>query len=190
MKFFSTLLLILIVKDISAQSSFEQNFPSMQLQTLDQKNFHLVEIKKNTASVFIFLLPDCPASQSYSLTLNQLSKKFESSGISFYGVFPGNYNTLDEMKEFQHVYKINFDLFVDPEKILVKNLSAKVAPEVFVVNRNGQTVYRGRIDDWMYALGKKKPVIRTHELEDALNAVIHHQPVKISATQAIGCIIE
>jgi peroxiredoxin len=179
------ILFLFFAKYLSAQSIY-----SVQLKMLDQKTFALDKIKKNTATVFVFLLPDCPASQSYSLTLNQLAKKFESSGIEFFGVFPGDYNTIDEMKDFQRTYRIGFSLLIDDQKILVKNLSAKVAPEVFVIGSKGQTLYRGRIDDWMYAVGKKKPVIKTHELEDALNAIAHHQPVKVSETKAIGCIIE
>ena len=94
------------------------------------------------------------------------------------------------MKEFQDRYHINFLLLKDPENKLVKGLGAKVAPEAFVVNGAGQTIYRGRIDDWMYAVGKKKPVIGTHELMDALDAVVHHQQVKVKETNPIGCIIE
>jgi len=174
----------------SAQKDFERNFASMHLISPDQKTFALDEIKKNTASVFIFLLPDCPACQSYSLTLNQLNDQFKSYGVAFYGVFPGNYSTTGEMKDFQKNYRIRFLLLTDTEKKLVKSLGAKITPEVFVVNNAGKLCYRGRIDDWMYAVGKKKPVITTHELEDALNSVVHHQPLKVAETKAIGCIIE
>ncbi len=174
----------------SSERISAQNLYSIQLKTLDHKIFSLDEIKKNNASVFIFLLPDCPGCQSYSLTLNQLNKKFESAGIVFYGVFPDDYNTLKEMKDFQTQYHINFSLLTDPEKKLAKTLAAKVVPEAFVTDNTGKILYRGRIDDWMYATGKKKPTITTHELQDALNAIVLHQPIKISQTKAIGCIIE
>ena len=181
-------LILLLV--IFAGKASAQNLNSIQLKTLDQKEFSMEATKKNTATVFVFLFADCPACQSYSLTLNQLSKKFESSGIVFYGIFPGDYNTLKEMKDFQTHYHINFLLLTDPEKKLAKSLAAKVVPEAFVLNNDGKILYRGRIDDWMYAIGKKKPAITKHELQDALNAIILHQPIKVSETTAIGCIIE
>src|SRR5689334_15763595 len=95
------LLLLINAGLIPAQKDFEKNFSSIHLATLDQINFSFDVIKKNTASVFIFLLPDCPACQSYSLTLNRFNEKFKPEGIVFYGIFPGNYNTLKEMKDFQ-----------------------------------------------------------------------------------------
>lgn len=189
MKISVAFLLILSFGNISAQV-FEKNYSSIHLHTLDRKIFSCAEIIKNRASVFVFLLPDCPACESYSLTLNQLSEKYRSSGIIFYGVFAGNYNTSEEMKTYQSNYHIRFMLLTDPEKELVKSLGAKITPEVFVVSETGHTLYRGRIDDWMYAVGKKKPAITSHELGNALNAIENNRQIKVSETRAIGCIIE
>ncbi len=181
---------IIIVLLCMASHLSAQNLSAIHLKTLDEKEFSLEEIKKHSATVFVFLFADCPACQSYSLTLNQLSRKFESSDIQFYGVFTGDYNTTAEMKDFQKDYKINFLLLKDPEKKLAKRLSAKVVPEAFVVDETGNILYRGRIDDWMYAVGKKKPAITKHELQDALSSVVSRQAIKIKETKAIGCIIE
>jgi len=189
MKIIITLFLLLSF-EINPAQDFKKNYSTLRLNTLEQKAFSFNDISKNTASVFVFLLPDCPACESYSLTLNQLSEKYNSSGIVFYGVFPGDYNTIEEMKEYQSKYHIHFTLMTDPEKKLVKSLGAKITPEVFVLSNTGQTLYRGRIDDWMYAVGKKKPLITKHELQDALVAVANHQPVKVPFTKPIGCIIE
>ncbi len=182
--------LLSIGQSVSAQKDIAKNLLSLQLQTLEQKIFSFDEIKNNTATVFVFLLPDCPSCQSYSLKLNQLSTKFNSSGIKFYGIFPGHYNTEKEMVDFQKRYRINFPLMIDPEKKLVHCLSAKVVPEVFVIDKAGKVLYHGRIDDWMYAVGKTKPGITKHELKDALDAVAQHQLLKVKETKAIGCIIE
>lgn len=184
------LFLLISCKPISAQNDFEKHFSTLQLSTLDQQIFTFDAIKKNTASVFIFLLPDCPACESYSRTLNQLQEKFKSSGIQFYGVFPGHYNTLQEMKVYQSRYRINFLLMTDPEKKLVKSLGAKISPEVFVLSNTGKTLYRGRIDDWLYAVGKKKLKVTTHDLKNALTAIVQKRPIAVSETNAIGCIIE
>jgi len=173
-----------------AQIQMLGRFESISLKNLSGELFSFRELKKNTATVIVFLLPDCPACQSYSTTLNKLNEQYQKDGVAFYGVFPGTYNTLEEMNEFKNTYHIKFPLLCDPDKKLVKTIAAKVTPEVFVLNHETNIVYRGRIDDWMYALGKKKPVITTHELADALHAVVHHQPAKVSQTTAIGCIIE
>lgn len=174
----------------SAQKLSGNTSTELQLFTLEQKVFSIDQIKNNLASVFIFLLSDCPACESYSLTLNKLNNQFKTSGIRFYGVFPGHYNTEEEMKGYQSKYRINFLLMTDPDKKLVKKLGAKIAPEVFVLNNTAQTVYRGRIDDWLYAVGKKRLKVTSHELQNALNEIVEKKVVKVSATNAIGCIIE
>ena len=69
-------------------------------------------------------------------------------------------------------------------------LGAHVAPEAFVLDGSAEILYRGRIDDWMYAVGKKRAVITTHELEDVLNEYVSRGKSQVKNQPAIGCIIE
>jgi len=185
-----TCFFFMMVESVFAQPDFANHYSQIHLFNLDQKPFSAGEIRKNPASVFIFLLPDCPSCQAYSVTLNELYATFKSNGVAFYGVFPGSYYTMDEMKAYQHDFHVLFPLITDPDKKLLKSLGAKIAPEVFVVDASGQTLYHGRIDDWMYAVGKKKLSATTHELKDVLTAFVQHRPLKTKATPAVGCIIE
>ncbi len=171
-------------------SSSIDNFFQFKLPNLDNKIISFSNFKNNKATVIIYLLSDCPATQSYTLTLNKLAKKYYENKISFIGVFPGTYSTDDELQKFKRQYKIIFPLLKDPEMILAKLLNAKVGPSCFLINENGNIVYKGRIDDWLYAVGKKRQVITENNLEDALKAVINNLPVKISETNPIGCILE
>jgi peroxiredoxin len=160
------------------------------IKTLDGKDFPMTEIRDNKASVFVFLLADCPACENYALTLNQMNEKYKGSGIGFYGVFPGTYSKLEEMLNYNSTYKINFPLLVDKDKKLVKVLKAKTAPQAFLISKNGQVLYNGRIDDWMYAVGKKRTVITHHELQDAIDATIKGNKIPVASTVAVGCLIE
>jgi len=162
----------------------------LKLKNLENEPFALAQLKRNKASVIVFLLPDCPACESYSKTLSDLQKKFTDANINFYGVFPGNYNTVSEMQEYQKTYKINFPLLQDPKNLLVKAFHAGIVPSAFVVDNIGNILYKGRIDDWMYALGKKRAVITKHDLRDALVAIQENKVILVKETKAIGCIIE
>ena len=161
-----------------------------QLTDLDNKSFPLSDLSKNKASVFIFLLSDCPASQDYTLTLNELSKKYKSQNILFYGVFPGKFGTDAELKEFNKDYKINFSLLKDPEMELAKGLEAKIVPCCYLINQTGKIVYKGRIDDLLYALGKKRMLVTQRNLDDAIKSLLSNRPVKKTETNPIGCILE
>ncbi|TAH43728.1 MAG: redoxin domain-containing protein [Bacteroidetes bacterium] len=163
---------------------------SITLQTISNERFPLSKLTQNKWSVIVFLLPDCPACESYSSTINKLRTKYKNSSIEFYGVFPGTFNSLDEMNAFKKTYKIDFPLLTDPENVLVRSLDAKIVPSAFLLNIKGETLYKGRINDWMYALGKKRAVITKNDLDDALQAVTTGKPIQVKETKAIGCILE
>jgi peroxiredoxin len=167
-----------------------ENFFDFKLADINNHEFAFTEFKKSTATVVIFLLSDCPASQSYTLTLNKLSKKYQPDKIAFLGVFPGKYSTDDELKDFKKIYKINFPLVKDPELSFSKHLNAKICPSCFLIDSTGKTIYKGRIDDWLYSIGKKRQIVTQNNLEDAIIAVINKKPVEIPETNAIGCYIE
>ena len=174
----------------TAQKGVFLNYNGIELKDLENNQYPLSGLSANKVNVFVFLLPDCPACQSYSLTLNNLETRFSKAGIRFYGVFPGNYNSVSEMIDYKKQYRILFPLLRDPDKKLVSALNAKVAPEAFVCDDAGKILYHGRIDDWMIATGKKKPMITENNLADILAAIEKHRPVYSSSAAAIGCIIE
>lgn len=167
-----------------------ENFFQFRLANLENKTVLFSDFRSKKATVIIFLLSDCPASQSYTLTLNKLAKKYINSRIAFVGVFPGYYSTDDELQKFKQQYKISFPLLKDPEMILAKKLDAKIGPSCFLFNEKGNVVYKGRIDDWLYAVGKKRQVIKENNLDDALKSLINNKPIIITETNPIGCILE
>ena len=182
----SILLLFLICVEVASA----QNLSSIQLNTLDQKKISLDAIKKNTASVFVFLSPDCPLCRSYVPVLDSLQKKFSSDSIGFYGVFPGTLYSDEEILNFFVSQRLEMPYFVDDGMVMTSFLKATVTPEVFIVDRNGMVEYGGRIDDRVVELGKKKTLINSHELADALLAICSGKKITISKTEATGCLIE
>ena len=76
----------------------------------------------------------------------------------------------------------------DPDLALVKFTGATITPEAAVVV-GGKVVYRGRIDDRYVDLGVERPSPTTHDLVDALTAVLAGKPVARATTQAVGCFI-
>ena len=155
------LLLLLVITQSNAQKrlSAEEIITSL-LKTTDGKIFRMYETRKFTASVFVFLLPDCPACENYTGTLNTMAKKYKSKGIQFYGVFPDFVEAAD-IDQFAKTYKVSFPLLMDYNKELLKAFDAHIAPSAFVISETTLLLYRGRIDDWMYAVGKKRSSINS-----------------------------
>lgn len=188
LKILSIILLLLFLQACSRKEP--DGIFQIKLKTIEGQSFELKNLEKNKASILVFLLPDCPACESYSATLKNLKEKYADANIEFYGVFPGTFNSVDEMMNYKNLYKINFPLLQDPENILVHSLGATIVPSVFLLNDQSQVLYKGRIDDWLYSLGKKKESITKHDLDDAIQAVTADQAVIVKETQAIGCILE
>ncbi len=147
-------------------------------------------LEGNKAAVFVFLATDCPLSQSYTLTLNELSNEFEGSGVRFVGVFSGPEPQKGAVKDFVKTYNLQFQTATDPDFKLADFLHASKTPEAFLLNSWGQTVYKGAIDDWAPELGVHRTVVTKHYLKDALESVLANKPAEIKETQAVGCFIE
>jgi|JI7StandDraft_1071085.scaffolds.fasta_scaffold62449_2 peroxiredoxin len=163
---------------------------SFTLKDSFNKDFAFSQLKKNKASVLVFLSPECPLCQSYSLTLNELQHKFAANNIHFYGLVPDKSFSDADVNAFAKQYKITMPLLRDSEQKITRYTGATITPEVVVVNEKGATVYRGRIDNWAYELGKKRRVITERELLDVLTAISNGKAIKVKKTKAIGCFIE
>lgn len=140
-------------------------------------------------TVYVFLSESCPICQSYTLTLKKLYTKYSNKNVKFIGVFPNYYADSDSVNTFKKKYSIPFDLILDKNGALTKRFGAKITPEVFVENATHDVLYSGRIDDSFYALGKRRNVITSNDLDNVLDEITTHKNIKTSKTQAVGCII-
>ncbi|MBI2149678.1 MAG: redoxin domain-containing protein [Acidobacteria bacterium] len=147
-------------------------------------------VKDDKAAVFVFLAPDCPLSQNYTLTLNQFHSEFQRRGTRFYGVVPGNRFQNNEVDAFAKKYSLAFPLLRDGDFTLADFLGAMTTPEAFVVSAAGETLYKGAIDNWASALGQHRQVITEHYLRDVLDGLLSGRVVPYRETRAVGCIIE
>jgi thiol-disulfide isomerase/thioredoxin len=146
---------------------------------------------QDKATVILFLSPECPLCQSYSLTINQLQNKFKNNNIRFVAVVPGNAYTGQNIMAFKHKYKLQqLEWFIDTKLELTRKLKAQITPEVFVINKKNELVYQGRIDNWAYELSKKRAVITEHDLKNVLTQIVNGKAVSFYKTKAIGCFIE
>src|SRR4030095_14210031 len=143
-------------------------------------------LKNKQAAVFVFLAPDCPLSQSYTRTFNDLRAQFQTSGIEFYAVFTRD----TAVQDFVATYKITFPVLLDRDYRLMDFFGATITPEAFAVDAQGRTFYQGAIDNWDPELGQHRAVMTEHYLQDALNGFIQHQKIRVKQTKAVGCFIE
>ena len=161
----------------------------LTMRTSAGDSVSLRSIRDARGTVFIFLEETCPICRSYSLTMRDLAERFTPAGIRFYGVFPNSLSSPDSVASFQKAYGLPFTMLMDREQRLTPLLGAHVTPEAVVLAPDGATLYRGRIDNLFYALGRRRGVVTEHDLRDILQGIVDGKLPPMRTTRALGCYI-
>lgn len=141
-------------------------------------------------TVYIFLLDDCRISEYYTPELNKLHAEYSNDSIEFIGLFPNFSSKPAQIDAFQETYSISFPLKTDYYKQKTKEFGVRVTPEVVIFDNIKQSVlYKGRIDNSYFKVGRRRTVINKFELRNALNAIQEGTEIEITETEAIGCFI-
>jgi len=145
---------------------------------------------RNPVVVYIFLAEDCKICQSYTLTLKDLHREYSQHGFEFAGVFPNAASTPEALSAFQEKYSLPFQVKLDVNNQLSRALGAQITPEAIVVeSASNKILYQGRIDNTFFALGQRRSITTTQELREALAAIKSGQKIKVTKTEAVGCLI-
>ena len=144
------------------------------------------------ARVFLFVRSDCPITNRYAPELQRLAKKFggpefANRGVDFWLVYPDPAATPQSIRDHVAQYLFPGTVLRDPQHQLVARAHATIAPEAAVFDHAGHLLYHGRIDDQWLNPGKARPAAQTHDLEDAISAVLAGRRPVQSETHAVGC---
>jgi hypothetical protein len=141
------------------------------------------------ARVFLFLRADCPIGNRYAPELQRLAKEFSGQRVEFWLIYPDPAETASAIRDHVSQYHFPGEPLRDPQFQLVKRARATIAPEAAVFDSNGRLMYRGRIDDRWVDVGRARPSAETHDLENAISAVLAGKPVPAAETRAVGCFL-
>ena len=84
------------------------------------------------------------------------------------------------------IKSLNFVYLRDEDQVVANAYGAQCTPEAFVFDGERKLRYHGRIDDNY----KNEKEVKTHDLRNAIDSVIHGRKVGIELTSAIGCSIK
>jgi thiol-disulfide isomerase/thioredoxin len=142
---------------------------------------------KSAAVVLLFIAPDCPISNAYAPEIGRLVNDYEGRGVAFVAVYADPRVTEDAARRHVQEFSLNCEVRLDARQELAHHVGATVTPEAAVVDHDGGIAYLGRIDDLFAGFGKRRVAATTHELRDALDAVLGGQPVARPRVAALGC---
>jgi len=159
---------------------------------LDGKPIVQLTAPGTEAIVLFFLATDCPISNRYIPEIQRLEAEFIIKHVSFWLVYPNATETTDGIRRHQADYGIQGATLARPGPPLMGLIHPVVTPESAVLVGTGlgqplSAVYIGRIDDRYVDIGRERPQATKHDLEQAINAVLNHQPVPPPGGPPIGC---
>ena len=187
MKNFSNFLTIILLGGILFTACQKEK---IVFETYDHRAFLLDTMAGKRGTVYIFLAPECPLSENYTLTINQLQAQFVDSGLQFYAVISGKLYDSVAIRDYAKRFPLTLPLLVDTGYYFSTQFKASTTPEVVLFNAQNEKVYQGAIDDWATELTQLKASATHYYLMDAMNAVLKNEKIKISKTNAVGCYIE
>ena len=147
-------------------------------------------------SALFFIATDCPISNWYAPTIQQVCRDYAARGVGCTLVYEdvdlgATPAVLDaEIRGHLREYRYgSMKAAVDRTRLVAKQAKATVTPSVALVDGSGIVRYRGRIDNAYADLGKPRQHVTSHDVSVSLDAMLAGRPVPTPETEALGCYI-
>ena len=131
----------------------------------------------------------CPIARNALHTYKDLREKYQDQGVAFLMI---NSNLQDNRKSIAKEAKefgIDFPILVDDTQLVGESLGIERTADAFVVDpKTWKVVYRGSLDDRL-GYETQKFEASNHYVADALDSILQDKPLKVSAVEAKGCIV-
>ena len=166
-----------------------ENLTQIELTTLNGAAIRPADAGDGSFAVLVFVTSDCPIANAFQPELGRLDLRARELGgrLTMVQVVP----TLSEGEARSHAaeFGIKASVVIDRAHRLVKAIGVEMTPEAVVIDRAGQVVYRGRINNLFVTYGKRRAEATEHDLRNAMEAVASGRPVTQARTEALGCYI-
>jgi AhpC/TSA family len=155
---------------------------------LSGKSVDPFQAARGKVVVLIFVRTDCPISNRYAPTIQNLSVKYAQKA-TFWLVYPSKTETAEVIRKHQHDFRYELPALRDPQRVLVRLSNAQITPEAAVFDASRRVTYHGRIDNLYEDFGHARKEATTHELDDAIQAAIEKRAPPATHQPAVGCYI-
>jgi len=145
----------------------------------------LSDYTDSTAIVILFIATQCPVSNAYNSRMESLFEEYSGKGVAFIGINSNKQEDIEEVKEHAKENSLIFTILKDEKNIIADKFEASVTPEAYVLNKEFELLYHGRIDD-----SKRESAVSTTDLKSALDEILSGKEVSDPETKAFGCSIK
>jgi peroxiredoxin len=142
-------------------------------------------VGKSKGVVLLFVSVHCPYSNDYNSRMEALAKEYAAKGIAVIGINSNFNEKPDQVAEHAKKKSLSFPILKDAGNKIADLYGANRTPEAFLIDSKGNVVYHGRIDE-----SREEGEARSHDLKNALNALLSGKSVPVAETKAFGCTIK
>jgi hypothetical protein len=161
------------------------------VRDLDGRSWTPLSPGRGETNLVLFIGADCPVTRRYSPEMDRIAADYAKRGVRTWFVFADRALTpagaRQHLKDF-HAGSTS-PAVIDADFALTAAAGVTVTPEAAVYTPAGRA-YRGRIDDLYLTIGQSRREATTHDLRDALDALLAGRPLARAETTAIGCFVE
>ena len=162
--------------------------PDFSLPGTDGATHSLSDFTDAAAVVVIFTCNHCPVAIASEDRLVEKQAEYADKGVAFVAINSNEdkdhpTDSFDHMVERAKEKAFNFPYLRDESQDVAKAYGAQRTPHYFLLDRDRNVVYTGRECDDPNDVGNAT----SHELWDAIDALLAGQPVPEPETDAIGC---
>lgn len=161
---------------------------SVEVRNLEGRNVDPFQLSAD-AYVFFFVQMNCPISNRYVPEIRRLFQMYGQGGTRFFLVYVNPREAGGEIERHLEEFSLTLPVLLDPEHHMVRKSAADVTPECSVFSSTGDLLYRGRIDNRYFGLGRARPAATRFDLEEVLQALRKGETPEFRETEAFGCFI-
>ena len=171
--------------------------PNFELPGIDGAIHKLSDYSASPVLVVIFTCNHCPIAQMYERRIAELNADYKDRGVSVVAIEPNDpkaitideldssdiSDSLEEMKVRAEYKHLTYPYLYDGETQSVTDAyGPQATPHAFVFDRERHLRYEGRVDN-----SYRSELVKTHEVRDAIDALLAHQDPPVKHTGVFGC---
>jgi len=169
----------------------KEKAPGFRLKATDGNYYDLSDFDQDKFLVVFFTCNHCPYVIGSDESTRETANRFKDKGVRFVGINSNSKNTYIEDSFENMVIRMEENDFpwlylYDETQSVAINYGALRTPHFYVFDEERRLVYTGRAVD----NPKDSNMIKTYDLNRALEELTGGKPISISRTNPIGCTIK
>ena len=162
-----------------------------KLKSVDNKMYSMADYKDAKGFIVVFTCNHCPFAVKYEDRIIDLAKKYKSKGYILLAINPNDPaaqpdDSFEKMQVRAKEKKFTFPYLFDEGQKIYPQYGATKTPHVFLLDKNLIVKYIGAIDD----NHSDETAVEQKYVQNAVDALLKNQEVKVKTTKAIGCSIK